>query len=568
MKRRHRRTRSGPTRRTILAGLGTLGLGAVTGGIVLSGNTGSEGAFPTVPAAAPDERGPYPASVRIRSGETVRRIPQTLFGTNVEWIRNANGLWDARSGGLNEGIVEGTRALGVRLVRFPGGSWSDSYDWRNGVGPRAARKATPHSPGDKEQSRHDFGTDEALEFARRTGADLLITANAGTGTPELAADWVRYVNGGGRRRVLWWEIGNELYMKGDNSKSSLPPDRYADRCLHFAAAMRRADPDIRLGAIGLENYGRYRFNDYPGWNETVLRRAGAAIDFLAVHNAYAPVLMAPPGGEPRDVYRALLAAPLGIARNLAATSGQIERFAGPHAERIRIAVTEWGALFAVDPASPWIDHVKTLGSALFVASALKAFIEAPRVDIANFFKLSEHGFMGWLGVRNGAFVPTAPALAFRLAARHLGDRVVPSTTDSPTFDTRTVGVVEAARGVPYLEVLATRDDGASRLAILAINKHFDRPVRAEIVLEGLSGAGRTIVRTLAGRGVDAHTGTRLPPIPGLTWARQASLSADRFEDAAPDSVTLTERAGDGVGARFVHEFPPLSVTVLELEDTR
>lgn len=56
---------------------------------------------------------------------------------------------------------------------------------------------------------------------------------------------------------------------------------------------------------------------YRGWNEKLLRQAGAEIDFLAIHNAYAPSLVVS-GAEKdlRSVYRAMLAAPLLIRQNL------------------------------------------------------------------------------------------------------------------------------------------------------------------------------------------------------------------------------------------------------------
>ena len=74
----------------------------------------------------------------------------------------------------------------------------------------------------------------------------------------------------------------------------------------------------------------------------------------------------------------MLAAPVLIAANLAAVSKQIEECVPGDAAKIRIAVTEWGPAFAFDPHSRYADHCKTLGSAMFAASTLKAFIESPR----------------------------------------------------------------------------------------------------------------------------------------------------------------------------------------------
>ena len=499
----------------------------------------------------------------------LRAIPRTLFGTNIEVIRDGNGLWDVANDRLDPQVVQFARDLGVSLVRFPGGVWSDAYDWRDGVGPRTGRKRTPTHPGAEETSRNAFGTDEALAFAQAIGASLLITVNAASGTPELAANWVRYVNGEGGRsprngRVTWWEIGNELYIEGDMSGGHMSPERYADRVLAFSAAMRAVDPEIKIAAIGLRNYGRYRLNSRDDWNEVVLRRAGKAIDLLAVHDAYAPVIGSAQGLAPTDVYAALWAAPRLIARNLRDTRRDIERFAPDDAGRIRIGVTEWGPLFAVEPASPWVDHVKTLGSAIFVASALKTFAEDPDVELANFFKLNEQSFMGWIGKRGSAWAPTAPYEAFRLVARDMKANLLAATVDTPTYDSIAAGFVDRAPSVPYLDALATASTDGATVTVLLINKSADAAIDVDLTLAGATDPKTASQTTLTGGTIDANTGTTLPAIPGLTWARQAEIGG-QFSRGGPDEIrvehTNLTAAGGGVTVRV----PPHSLTLLQFD---
>src|SRR5207249_201871 len=57
-----------------------------------------------------------------------------------------------------------------------------------------------------------FGTYEFLGWCKQMGAEPFLTANAGTGDPEEAADWVRYCNRPeSPLPVHWWAIGNETY---------------------------------------------------------------------------------------------------------------------------------------------------------------------------------------------------------------------------------------------------------------------------------------------------------------------------------------------------------------------
>jgi alpha-N-arabinofuranosidase len=523
------------------------------------------------PAARPTPpRGALTASVEVDAGRVFRQIPRTLYGTNVEWVYNGYALWLERERRPSPQMLRLTQDLGVTLIRYPAGYYADFYHWRDGVGPFEKRPEALHQAGSPDRSRLNFGTDEALEFARQVGAELLITVNAGTGTAQEAADWVRYVNGK-QLRVRYWEVGNELYIRDGSPISkatTVDPAGYAARFREFARAMRAADPRIKIGAIGGENQGSYSFVGYPNWNKIVLQRAGDEIDFLAVHNAYAPV-MSRDHRDLRTVYGATLAAPVLIARNLRTIAQQINDYAP--GRPIEIAVTEWGPLFQADPSGRYIDHNKTLGAALFAASAFKRFLESPRTGIANFHVLNDLSMMGWISSRNGTFPPnpdwaaTARYYAFQLYSRHFGDQLVPSWVEGPTYDSEAVGTVDAVKDVPWLDVVASLSSDRAKLYVLGVNKHFDSPIDGAIAIRGFRPASEGTAWTLTGTGIDAHTGTTHLEIPGVRWARQAEDEQNpRFSKGGPGEITLSPAPFEARAERFVYRFPPHSVTSLVL----
>lgn len=504
------------------------------------------------------------AVIRVDASRVVREIPRQLYGSNIEWIWDGNGIWDAGADRLEPEIVSLTRDLAPPLLRFPGGIFSDFYHWRDGIGPRARRKRTAHSPSGGE-SVHRFGTDEALDFARQVGGELLITVNVATGTAEEAAAWVRYVNGQGRR-VTYWEVGNEIYVK-DNSPhskaSTMSPEAYAERFIEFSRAMKAADPGIKVGALGEENYGN-AYQSYPGWTETVLRRAAPEMDFLAVHNGYAPAIVSERGLRTDDVYRAMLAAPAQIGRSLEALSRKIARTAPEHAGRIGIAVTEWGPYFQVTSSGRWVDHAKTLASALYTAAVLKVFIEQPHMEAANAFKLVDPLYMGWIGKRGGRFVPQAGYYAAQLFTRHFGSRLVRTETSSPVFDSPAVGWVREARNVPLLDAVSSLDGSGRTLFVLVINKDLTEAVQGVVKVTGFTAGGRGVVYTLNGTSPDANTGTELFQAPGVQWARQAEFElGGRFSKGGPGEIQL-QRSGIIADSRIEHRFPAHSITVFEL----
>ncbi len=522
------------------------------------------------PARAADEGPAYAARVSVDAAARGRHIPRDLYGVNVEWWRNANGLWDERRDALDPGALELAKALKPSLIRFPGGFLGDFYDWRAAVEPRRDRAPQPESPRGGAKLPPNFGTQELAGFAHAVGADLMLSVNLGTGTAALAADWVRFLQEARRRDarvppVRYWEMGNELYHKGDASGASLAPRDYVARLRAFAREMRAVDPAIRLGAIGLENYPTFPFNSYRDWNETVLRGAGDEIDFLAVHNAYAPVGVKD-DADPREVYPALWAAPLMVAENLRTVGAQIRRWApASRAPRIGIAVTEWAPLFHVSPASAWVDHAKTLGSAVYVADVLRVFAQDERVQAANFFKLNEPSFLGLLGARHGQWTPNATYYAFELYTRHFGETLVGASARSPTYDSARVGIVPPMKGVPLLETVASLSGDGRTLFVMLINKSLDRRADVAVDLAGFEADGGT-AHLLTGASPDSNTGTELPRVPGLRWGKQANLDPRRldFDRGSPQAIAFTSRPLEASGRTLAYGLPAHSVACLEL----
>jgi alpha-N-arabinofuranosidase len=511
------------------------------------------------------------ATVEVDAGTVIRQIPRTLYGTNVEWIWNGNLLWLEESRRAHPDLERLTQELGVSLIRYPGGHYSDFYHWREGIGPYEARPEALHEKGRNDRSRPNFGTDEALDFAQRVNSELLITVNAGSGSAQEAADWVAHANGKSER-VRYWEVGNELYMNEGSAMSksvTVNPTGYAERFREFAQAMRTADSRIKLLAIGGENEGHYANVTYPGWNRTVLETAGDQMDFLAVHNAYAPVLLSGDDKDLRTVYGAMLAAPVLIKRNLETVEQQITKYAPARAAHIGLAVTEWGPLFQFDFRGRYVDHPKTLGSALFVASTLKAFIESPKTEIANFFLLNDVSVLGFIGSRNGRvppspdWAPTARYFAFQLFTRHFGEQLVASKAVSPTYDSKAVGMIDAVKEVPYLDIVSSLSPDGSKLYIMAINKHFDSAIEAEVALRGFQPASSGTAWTLTGTGIDANTGTTA--LQGLLRGKETEDSQNpRFSKGGAGEVALSSSDVGGIKPQFAYRFPPHSVTSLVL----
>ena len=262
----------------------------------------------------------------------------------------------------------------------------------------------------------------------------------------------------------------------------------------------------------------------------------------------------------------MLAKPLEIRENLRTFSETLELLGPGTAENLKLAVTEWGAIFSVDLQSPYLNHTQTLGSGLYAASVLMALIDSPRTDIANFFQLVDQLFMGWLGMRQNHYIMKPTALAFQLFTEHFGDTLVASHTESPTYDsTLRFERIPPMHGVPYLEALASLGEEGAKLFIIVVNKHFDVPIDTEIILKGFESTEQASVWTLTGTGLDTNLGAELFQAPGINWPEQIQDSINpRYAQGGPGEVEVRRSSLEHVGARFRYAFPAHSVTAIEL----
>ena len=502
----------------------------------------------------------FSSRIFVEPDKIIRPIPRELYGTTIEWRNGGSGLWRQDLDGFDPDVIRLSEDLKPGLVRFPGGLLTDFYHWEGGIGPRSERGVAEPWP-EGPLSTNSLGTDEMLEFARLAGGKLLVSVNAGTGTPEEAGRWVRHINGSSPGQVKYWEVGNELYNTGGFAALyvTVRPEVYAERFLYFAREMRREDPTIKIGAIGGENFGRYILVDYPAWTPILLTAAGEEIDFISVHNAFSPVNLFDQDLDVRTVYTGMLASPQAIRRNLRTLGIEIDILVPHRRSNIRIGISEWGPLFQFEP-SPYVLHVRTLGSALYIASTLKQFIDSPRVNLSCTFNLLSDGFIGWIGKRDDSWIPNAQYLALQMFTRHFGYWRVLSYYGSPSFDSTLVGIFEPETKVPTLDVLVSLDEERRTLFLMVINKHFDLPADAVIDLGSFRPAGHGTAWMLNGTGIDANTGTAIGD-----WGVPAQDEKNpRFLLGDPTEVAISSQPVYGIRKEFRYRFPAHSITSIEI----
>ena len=164
--------------------------------------------------------------------------------------------------GFRPEIISVLKQLRFGVLRFPGGNFVSSYEWRYGVGPLDKRPPI-FDPVWHALQPNDVGTDEFLTLCKLLGVDPYITVNAGFGDAWSARELVEYTNGSattpmGKWRaqnghpapynVKFWGIGNEPW--GDYQMGAMALPQYELKHNMFAKEMKKVDPTITLIAGG------------------------------------------------------------------------------------------------------------------------------------------------------------------------------------------------------------------------------------------------------------------------------------------------------------------------------
>ncbi|HMD61095.1 MAG TPA: immunoglobulin domain-containing protein, partial [Opitutaceae bacterium] len=219
-------------------------------------------------------------NVTVDATKFVRVVDNRMFGLNTA-------VWDY--GFQDSQTLTALQAVDAKFLRFPGGSSSDDFNWQN---------STAQVEGTS-SGRTTF--DIFAATAKAIGAQVVITANFVTGTPDEAAAWVEYSNVTKGYGFKYWEIGNECYGTWEYyapGAGSADPMVYATQAVKFIQKMKAVDPSIKIGVVGDASEDSYL--DAPsesvinpvtgvshsGWTPIVLatmKKSGVLPDYLIYH---------------------------------------------------------------------------------------------------------------------------------------------------------------------------------------------------------------------------------------------------------------------------------------------
>ena len=429
--------------------------------------------------------------------------------------------------GLDPDAVALAKAMKTPLVRF-GGNFTSSYHWRDGVGPPEKRVSMlNNSWGIPEYNT--FGTDEFLNFCRMIGAEPQVALNLGSGTPQEAAEWVRYVDEHwSTHSGLLWELGNELW--GNWNLGYPTREQLAQRTLEFSKAVRSADPNARLIATGADPDG------FASWNAIQLSNAPGTFDYLSTHFVVGTGNVRQKTPSPDFVAAAAFALPMELERRLIDEQKQIDAVPG-YAGKAHVAFTEW--LFIGERRNS--PSFTNLGGAIVTGGFLNMLMRnAGTVPISDMTGIME--FAGIWKKRSQVY-GTPAYYAFRMYATADAARRVRATVDAGSYSVaQGVDRLPEIAAVPYLDVVATLSQDGRRLTLFCVNRSLDTDIPARIALHHFAFKPAASVHQLSSQSI-----------------------SDGNDEVTPAKVEPVESREALSPEGWSHVFPHSSVTVISID---
>ncbi len=507
--------------------------------------------------------------IDVRLDTPIGTIAPEIYGHFTEHLGGViyDGVWVGEDskipnvGGIRKALVDALRLIKPSVIRWPGGCFADSYDWRDGVGPRSERPTRTNfwaddaglkdvKGGPAKFDPNAFGTNEFMHFCRLVGAQPYLAANVRSLDARAFDEWIEYCNAPGdattwsRMRaaagdrdpygVQYWGVGNEAWGCGGN----FTPAEYAEEFRRFTAGgAPQYGVDLRYVASGPSGTDReWTTGLFEALRE---RRAVGSVWGLSVHH-YSSASDAGADAvdfDERGWYDLLSSA--SYMDTVIDTTWAILADTDPR-HHVKLVIDEWGAWHASKPiadSSHLFESQSTMRDAVVAALTLNIFNRhADKVAMANVAQMINCIQSVFLA-HEDRFTVTPVYHVFAMYAGHQGGRSVETEVSSPRHTWTRKDGTEA--GLPALGASASVK--SKTLTLTVANGSMTEPRSTEIAVRGWG---------------------------GMRWMRSTTLAAASVHDVNsftnPDAVRPVTVDLPVSGWPVVHEFPPASVTQLEI----
>lgn len=295
--------------------------------------------------------------------------------------------------GVRNDVVEALKNLNIPNLRWPGGCFADTYQWKDGIGPKEDRPTIVNTWWGNVTEDNSFGTHDFLDMCELLGADPYLAANIGSGTVQDVMDWVQYVNFEGespmsrlRREngrdqpwdVKYWGIGNEAWGCGGH----MTPEYYANEYRKYATFM--ADWTNQGGLYRIASGASSE--DY-NWTEVLMKNIPIdMVSGLALHH-YSVIdwdAKSSATDFSEEQYFTTMQRALFMDEIVTKHTEIMDKY-DPE-KKVSLVVDEWGGWYDVEPGTNpgFLYQQNTMRDAMIAGTTLNVFHKhCERVQMAN-----------------------------------------------------------------------------------------------------------------------------------------------------------------------------------------
>ena len=506
--------------------------------------------------------------VEVLINEPTGDIAPELYGHFTEHIGGViyDGIWVGEDSkipnvrGVRKALVDHMKRLKAPVIRWPGGCFADSYNWRDGIGPRSNRpvrtnfwcndKQLWNAPdGPQKYDPNTFGTTEFMRFCQLCGAKPYLAANVRSLTPLDFDEWVEYCNSPAgltslsKARaadgssdpfgVTYWGIGNESWGCGGDFR----PEDYTIEFRRFTSWV--PEYGLKLRFIGS---GPGAAIDDPqvewtrGFFQTLLAKDKSMFDRLYGLSMHYYCWTAGKGDSVDftvdDWYQVLWQSDL---MDSLVTKHWLAMGEFDEEHKVKLVVDEWGAWHrgpAIDPRYLF-SYIPTMRDALVSAITLDIFNRhAEKLAMCNNAQLVNNINTLFLASED-RFAPTTIFHVFDMYKGHQGGKSLRVMTDAPP--------VSYGSGKTLWGLAGSASLHGKNLVITVVNPHASEERIADLSLRGAS-VKSCRVTVLTATDIHAHN-----------------------DFSNPNAVEPRQEAATVSGSTFAWTFKPASVTMFEVD---
>ena len=204
-------------------------------------------------------------------------IAPEIYGHFSEHIGGViyDGIWVGKNStvpninGYRKELIEKLKAINPPVLRWPGGCFAETYNWRDGIGKNRPIRPQWWTTIDGRYESNEFGTHEFFELCELIGAKAYLAVNVTSVTPMEIRDWLDYClsargsttlaklreeNGRAEPfKIDYIGVGNENWGGGGN----MTPEYYALEFRRFSTVIdnvTRGKIPLILGGANGEDY--------------------------------------------------------------------------------------------------------------------------------------------------------------------------------------------------------------------------------------------------------------------------------------------------------------------------